>query len=347
MSQEIDQIQKPVIGFTMGDVNGVGPEILLKLLVDNKINKLCVPIVYGSSKVLHKYKKQGVTEEIHFQYIKSPDQAHTKKNNLINVWEEDYAIEPGKETEIGGKLALLSLQAAADDLKKGLLDGIVTAPINKKNIQSEAFKFPGHTEFFEYNFARNEGDSLMFLVAEGLRVAVVTGHIPVNEVAQKLNQELITHKLKTIIASLKNDFGIQKPKVAVLGLNPHAGDNGLMGKEEQEIITPVIETFKNQGQLVFGPYPADGFFGAKTYAKYDAVLAMYHDQGLIPFKALAMENGVNFTAGLPIVRTSPDHGTAFDIAGKNKADESSIREALYVALDVIKSRKTLLVVKGV
>ena len=260
-----------------------------------------------------------------------------KKVNVINCWDEQVNIVPGEENISGGKYALISLQKAVKDLKRGFIQGLVTAPINKNNIQSEAFKFPGHTEFLTESFGSKE--SLMLLCNEHLRIGVVTGHIPLSKVSGAVTKEKIKTKLQLMLQSLKQDFGIIKPRVAVLGLNPHAGENGLLGKEEIALISPVINEFKEEGHLVFGPFPADGFFGNNTYSKYNATLAMYHDQGLIPFKTLAFDEGVNFTAGLPIVRTSPDHGTAYNIAGQDLASPSSFRAALLMAIDILKNRK--------
>ena len=336
------EISRPVIGITLGDFNGIGPEVIIKTFANLSMLKICTPVIYGSGKLFQKYKKIIGIEDIHFQYTKGADVIHHKKINLVNCWEEDHNLELGKVTEIAGTCARLALQKAAEDLKNGLIEAVVTAPINKKNIQSEDFKFPGHTEFFTNYFDAKE--SLMLLTSSDLRVAVVTGHIPVSQVATKVTSELILQKAKILLGSLKKDFGIQKPKIAILGLNPHAGDEGLIGDEESKVINPAIEQLKNAGNLVFGPYSADGFFGMQQYKKFDAVLAMYHDQGLIPFKTIAFETGVNFTAGLSAVRTSPDHGTAYDIAGKGKADETSFREAVYQAVAILKSRKQLLVV---
>lgn len=334
---------KPVIGVTIGDFNGIGPEIILKVFTDPAILKFCTPIIYGSSKILAKYRKLFNYEEQHqntFLNIKSTEQHSPKRVNVLNCWEEDHAVEPGKVTERAGLCAWKSLKDATEDLKKGWIDAIVTNPINKANIQNDEFKFPGHTEFFAHNFAVGT-DSLMFLVAEDLRVGVVTGHIPLKDVASSISQERISSKLNLMLQSLKKDFAIHKPRIAVLGLNPHAGEDGLLGAEEKEIIIPVINDFKNKGHYIFGPYPSDGFFGKMLHRKFDAVLAMYHDQGLIPFKTLAFENGVNYTAGLSIVRTSPDHGTAYDIAGKNIANENSLREALYLVCEIFKNRRKI------
>ncbi len=343
-----EQEHKPLIGITIGDYNGIGPEVILKALSDNKMLRLCTPIIYGSMKVFTKYRKLLNLEDWMLNPIKTPSQVNPKRTNIINCWDDqNLEIEPGKVTKEAGEGAYLSLKAAADDLKSGLIEAIVTAPINKYNIQNEEFKYAGHTEFFAENFPVNEGknDSLMFLVSERLRVGVVTGHIPLEEVKASLNQEKITSKIQAMARSLQQDFGIQKPRIAVLGLNPHAGEEGLLGNEEKEIILPAMQLLKNKGMLLYGPFPADGFFGQGSYKKYDAVLAMYHDQGLIPFKTIAFEDGVNFTAGLSVVRTSPDHGTAYNIAGKNVADETSMREAIFAACDIVKKRKELLVTK--
>ena len=337
------EISKPVIGITLGDFNGVGPEVIIKTFANASMLKICTPVIYGSGKLFQKYKKVLGIEDIHFQYTKSAEVIHHKKINLVNCWEEDHALELGKVTDIAGSCARIALLQAAAELKKGFIEAIVTAPINKKNIQGTDFNFPGHTEFFTSYFEAKE--SLMLLTSADLRVAVVTGHIPMSQVASKVTTAGILAKAKILLKSLQKDFGIQKPKIALLGLNPHAGDEGMFGDEEEKVIIPAINQLKNEGHLVFGPYSADGFFGMQQYKKFDAVLAMYHDQGLIPFKTLAFETGVNFTAGLPVIRTSPDHGTAYDIAGKNKADETSFREAVYQALSVIKSRKQLLTVR--
>ena len=331
--------EKPVIGITLGDINGIGPEVIIKALSDNRMLRFMTPVIYGSSRVLTYYRKaMAMEEQNHFQ-VKAPGQVHDKKINIINCWEDTPDIQPGIENEIGGKYALLALQKAADDLKNGHIDALVTAPISKKNIQSEEFNFPGHTEFFTQLFQAK--DSLMFLVSDTLRVGVVTGHIPLKEVAGQLSKEKIVKKIKLMEQSLKKDFGINKPRIAVLGLNPHAGENGLLGDEENLVIKPAIEECKNKGMIVTGPFPADGFFGKGSFKTYDGVLAMYHDQGLIPFKTMAFENGINFTAGLDGIRTSPDHGTAFPIAGKNQADESSIREAIYLACEIVRNRGML------
>ncbi|WP_066831439.1 4-hydroxythreonine-4-phosphate dehydrogenase PdxA [Rufibacter ruber] len=329
--------QKPRIGITIGDVAGIGPEVILKTFADNRVLHFCTPVVYGTAAALNKYRKLLALENFSFHTIQAFDQLHFKKLNVLNVQEEEIDFTPGVPTPATGAIARTALLRAAQDLKDGHIQAIVTAPIDKDNTQGEGFQFPGHTEFFTTFF--NAPESLMFLVSSsGLRVATVTGHLPLKDVANTLTPELLIRKLTILDNSLRKDFGIQKPKIAVLGLNPHAGENGLLGSEETELILPVIEQLKNKGNLVFGPFPADGYFGTRSYQKFDATLALYHDQGLIPFKTLAFENGVNFTAGLPIVRTSPDHGTAYDIAGQNKADETSFREALFAAVDILRSR---------
>jgi 4-hydroxythreonine-4-phosphate dehydrogenase len=329
--------EKVKIGISIGDVNGIGLEVILKTLLEPAILNYCTPIVYGHTKVTSFHRKALRLAELSFNVITDAAAANPKRVNLINCWEEDVKIELGQSNETGGKYALLSLERATADLTSGQIDAMVTAPINKHNIQSETFNFPGHTEYLQQK--SGSSDVLMFLVSENLRVGVVTGHIPVNTIATQLTTEKILRKLTLMNESLKKDFWIEKPKIAVLGLNPHAGDNGLLGKEEQEIIAPAIQAAFDKGIICFGPYPADGFFGNSTYKQFDAVLGMYHDQGLIPFKTIAFGTGVNFTAGLKFVRTSPDHGTGFDIAGKNVADPSSFTEALFAAVHIVKSRR--------
>lgn len=329
--------EKLKIGISIGDINGIGLEVILKTLIEPAILNHCTPIVYGHTKVTSFHRKALRLGELSFNVISSAADANPKRVNLINCWEEDVKIELGQSNEIGGKYALLSLEKATEDLTSGQIDALVTAPINKHNIQSETFNFPGHTEYLQQKSGSSE--VLMFLISENLRVGVVTGHIPVNTIATQLTTEKILRKLTLMNESLKKDFWIEKPKIAVLGLNPHAGDNGLLGKEEQEIIAPAIQAAFDKGIICFGPYPADGFFGNGTYKQFDAVLGMYHDQGLIPFKTISFGSGVNFTAGLKFVRTSPDHGTGFDIAGKNVADPSSFSEALFAAIHIVKSRR--------
>lgn len=325
------------VGISIGDINGIGMEVIIKALSNSHIFQYFTPIVYGNTKVSSFHRKTMGANDFNFNVINSPDRAHDRRPNMINCWQEEVKIDLGQQTEEGGKYAFLSLQRATDDLLAGSIDVLVTAPINKNNIQQEGFDFPGHTEYLQ---ARSEAnDVLMFMVSDELRVGVVTGHIPVKDIAQQVTEEKIVSKLKLMSQSLKQDFWIQKPKIAVLGLNPHAGDNGLIGSEDENIIIPAIKKAKDEGVFCFGPYAADGFFADSTYTKFDAVLAMYHDQGLIPFKHIAARGGVNFTAGLPFVRTSPDHGTGYDIAGKNLASESSFLEAIFAALHIHKRRK--------
>ncbi|MBY0244751.1 MAG: 4-hydroxythreonine-4-phosphate dehydrogenase PdxA [Sphingobacteriaceae bacterium] len=325
------------IGISIGDVNGIGLEVILKTLANTKILNYCTPIVYGHTKVASYHKKSLNMGDFTFQVINTPSQANAKKANMINCWEEDVKIDLGQDNATGGKYALLSLQKATEDLLNGEIDALVTAPINKNNIQSTEFNFPGHTEYLQEK--SKSADSLMLLINDNLRVGVVTGHIPILDVPKSLSKEKVLKKIQLINQTLKNDFWIEKPKIAVLGLNPHASDNGLLGKEEGEIISPAIQEAFDKGIICFGPYAADGFFGNETYKKFDAVLAMYHDQGLTPFKTISFGSGVNFTAGLKIIRTSPDHGTGFDIAGKNVANESSFTEAIFTAIHLAKNRK--------
>lgn len=330
-----------VIGISLGDYNGIGPEVILKALQYNRLQKICTPVIYGSMRVLNRYRNLLNMKDWNLNGVPAIGQASHKMTNVITCWpDQNQDIQPGQVTPEAGQAALACLQRAVEDLKSGKLDAIVTAPINKYNIQSEEFKFPGHTEYLAQEFGVQ--DNLMFMVSDTLRVGVVTGHVPLGRVRQNVTRERIAQKLSLMMRSLKQDFGIDKPKIAVLGLNPHAGEEGLLGNEEQEIIKPLLNDLRNKGQLVFGPYPADGFFGTRGYTKFDAVLAMYHDQGLIPFKSIAFEEGVNFTAGMPVVRTSPDHGTAYDIAGKDLADETSMLRAIYTAIDVARQRKEFL-----
>ncbi len=335
---EPDRTDRPVIGISLGDYNGIGPEVILKALKNNQLNRICTPVVYGSLRILNRYRNLLDLKDWNLNGIQNARQINPKLTNVITCWpDQDEDILPGQVTPEAGRAAFASLQRAVDDLKAGAIDALVTAPINKSNIQSEAFKFPGHTEYLAEQFGVS--DNLMFLVSDLLRVGVVTGHVPLGRVRQNITRERIAQKLTLMMQSLKQDYGIDKPKIAVLGLNPHAGEEGLLGNEEQDIIKPLLADWQKKGHLVFGPYPADGFFGTRSYLKFDAVLAMYHDQGLIPFKAIAFEEGVNFTAGMPVVRTSPDHGTAYDIAGKNLADETSMLQAIYTAIDVSRTRK--------
>jgi 4-hydroxythreonine-4-phosphate dehydrogenase len=317
-------------------MNGIGPEIILKTVSDTRLAQDLTIIVYGSNRVLNSYKKKLDIEQFSFHGIKDANDAIPKKVNLVSLTKQELPVAPGEVTEIAGKLAFLSLEAAVKDLAGNKLDVLITSPINKKNIQQEGFDFPGHTEYLaKYS---NVDQALMLMCSEDLRVGVVTGHIPLKKVSEKISKDQIIAKLKAMDKSLRMDFSLQKPRIAVLGLNPHAGDNGLLGSEEKEVIIPALNEARDAGVFAFGPYPADGFFSGNGYKKFDAVLAMYHDQGLIPFKSIAGEYGVNFTAGLPIVRTSPAHGTAYDIAGKGVANEQSFRQALYTACDIYRNR---------
>lgn len=325
------------IGITQGDINGISYEVILKTLEDNRISELCTPIVYGSPKVAA-YHRKMLNLNVNLNIINKAEEAQEKKPNIINCCNEEIKVEVGTSTPQAGEAAFKALERATKDLKEGKIDVLVTAPINKNNIQSENFSFPGHTEYLE-NLFGNKGDALMILANDSLRVAVATGHVPISKVSESLTKENILTKIKQFNKSLIEDFGIFKPRIAVLGLNPHAGDKGVIGKEEEEIIAPAVKEALDEGIICFGPLPADGFFGANGQAHYDGILAMYHDQGLIPFKTIAMDNGVNFTAGLSVVRTSPDHGTAYDLAGQNMASENSFRQALYMAIDVYKNRQ--------
>ena len=329
------QPQKPRIGITLGDLNGIGPEVVIKALADNRLLAMITPVIYGSAKVISFYKKQLNIEEFNYTQVRNKGQYAPKSINVVNCWEDNLEISPGKASKESGKAAFIALKQACEELKEGLIDALVTAPIDKHSIHSDDFPFKGHTEYLKQFFG---GESLMFMVSDTLRVGLVTEHIPVRDIANAVTKERIEAKLKVMDHSLRNDFGINKPRIAVLGLNPHAGDGGLIGQEDDQLIKPVVADQKNKGKLVYGPFASDGFFATGSHMKYDAVLAMYHDQGLLPFKTLAFEEGVNFTAGLPIVRTSPDHGTAYNLAGKNQANESSMREAVYRAADIFKSR---------
>jgi 4-hydroxythreonine-4-phosphate dehydrogenase len=329
---------KPRIGITLGDLNGIGPEVVMKALSDHRILALMTPVIYGSSRVLSYYKKLLNLEEFNFAQVKNKGQFAARSVNVVNCWEDVIEINPGKASNESGKAALKALQTACAELKEGLIDALVTAPIDKHTIHSEEFPFKGHTEFLAKEFG---GESLMFMVSEVMRVGLVTDHVPLKDVATQISKERVEAKLRLMEQSLKKDFGINKPRIAVLGLNPHAGDGGLIGVEDDQVLRAVVSDQRSRGKLVFGPFPADGFFGAVLFRQYDAVLAMYHDQGLVPFKALAFEEGVNFTGGLPIVRTSPDHGTAYNIAGKNQANEASMRRAIVTAGEIFQQRKEL------
>jgi len=327
---------KPIIGITIGDLNGIGLEVILKTFQNEQLLNNCTPVIYGSSKVVS-YHKNIVGIEFAFNAIRSVDQATDDRVNVVNCWQDNVNITLGKATEQGGKFAFQSLEWAVKDLQAGLIDALVTAPINKEAMQMANFPFPGHTEYLTQALGGRE--SVMMLVHDELRVALATNHLPLRAVPAKITKELLLQKINLLHESLCMDFGIDKPTIAVLGLNPHAGDGGLLGMEEEQLIRPAVVEAKKSGKLVMGPFPADGFFGSGQYRKYDAILAMYHDQGLAPFKALSFGNGVNYTAGLSAVRTSPDHGTAYDLAGKNSADPASFRKALFMAIDITRQRK--------
>ncbi|HMJ47053.1 MAG TPA: 4-hydroxythreonine-4-phosphate dehydrogenase PdxA [Ferruginibacter sp.] len=328
---------KPVIGFSCGDTNGIGPELLIKTLSDNRLLEICLPVIFANNKLINFYRKTLPDINFTFSNVKDSSRVNQKQVNVYNCWEEEIVVSPGQMNETGGKYAIISLTIATQALKDGKIDGLVTAPIHKKNIQSATFDYTGHTPYLKSIF--NVKEVAMLMVAENMRIALLTEHVPLKEVAQYITRENIVSKLQVVNESLKKDFGIPKPKIAVLGLNPHAGDEGLVGREEEEIIKPAVRDAKQRDIFCFGPFSADAFFARGQYEKFDAVLALYHDQGLIPFKSLAVGEGTNYTAGLPAVRTSPDHGVAFDITGKGIADEASFREAIYKCIDIIKMRK--------
>ena len=337
MEKEILSSENIKVGITLGDINGIGPEIIIKALKDNRILSDITPVIYGSSKVFSFYKKTLQIPEFSYQNCRTGADIQNKKINIVNCWDEEVDIQPGVSNVTGGKYALQSLEAATADLADGKIDVLVTAPFSKDAMKSAGFDFPGHTEYLaKYS---NVDEALMILASPFLRVALVTTHIPINEVSKALTKDAILSKIKVFENSLKRDFNLVRPKIAVFGLNPHAGENGKIGTEEKEQIIPAINEAKSEGILAYGPFAADGFFGSNAKNQFDGVLAMYHDQGLTAFKALSFEDGVNFSAGLPIVRTSPDHGTAFDIAGKNLASESSFRSAIYMAMDIYRNRK--------
>ncbi|WP_423129440.1 4-hydroxythreonine-4-phosphate dehydrogenase PdxA [Gaoshiqia sp. Z1-71] len=325
------------IGISQGDINGIGYEVIMKTLSDPRILEMCTPIVYGSPKVAAYHRKALNMESFNFHSIRHAGEADSRKANIINCIDDNVRVELGKISDVAGEASYMALDAAVTDLKQGQIDALVTAPISKDNIQSDKFNFPGHTEFLAEQFETN--NYLMLMVSEMMKIGVVTTHVPLGNVTKLITTEAILNKLRIISSSLEQDFSIKKPRIAVLGLNPHAGDGGLLGSEEKDIIIPAIEKAKTEGILAIGPYPSDGFFGSGDYTKFDAILAMYHDQGLTPFKVISFERGVNYTAGLPVIRTSPAHGTAFDIAGEGKASPESFREALYLAIDVYNSRQ--------
>lgn len=329
-------MEKIKIGITVGDINGIGLEVILKTVADERILNLCTPIIYGSSKVVS-YHKNIVQVEFPFANMSSARNAESGKVNVVNCWQDTVSIALGKVNELGGKYALMALEMATEELKENKIDALVTAPIHKHAMQLAGFKYIGHTEFLTEKLGN--GESVMLLVNDNLRVGLVTNHLPIASVAAAITTEKIMRKIVVLNDSLRVDFGIEKPIIAVLGLNPHAGDDGTIGTEEINIIQPAIEMAKARGILAMGPFAADGFFGSDNFRKFDAILAMYHDQGLVPFKTLSFGNGVNYTAGLPFVRTSPDHGTGMDIAGKNQANPHSFRQALFLAIDLVNRRK--------
>jgi len=323
------------VGISVGDLNGIGPEIILKTFEDNRSLELCTPVIFASSRIMNFFKRHFASK-ISFNEINSVNQITDGKVNVLNVWKEGVNIQFGQEDKKIGEYAIKSLEAAVSALKEGTVDVLVTAPINKHNIQSEKFNFPGHTDYLNQQLI---GDSLMFMISENLRVGLLTDHVPVKDVPSYITEDLIRQKLTTVSNSLKQDFAIPKPKIAVLAINPHAGDNGVIGNEDDSILRPSIEKLRKEGNLIYGPYSADSFFGSNNFQKFDAVIASYHDQGLIPFKTITFGNGVNFTAGLDKIRTSPDHGTAYEIAGKGEADESSFKRAMFTAIEIYRRRK--------
>jgi 4-hydroxythreonine-4-phosphate dehydrogenase len=333
----MEQERKIRVAITQGDTNGVGYEVIFKAFADPTILELCTPIIYGSPKIAA-YHRKALNIETNFSIINNADEARDGRVNLLNCFDDEVKVELGLPSTEAGSAALKALDRAMTDFRSGLYDVLVTAPINKATIQSPGFHFPGHTEYIETSVGDGQ-KALMILMNETLRVALVTTHLPIKDVAKAITKEGIIEKTTIFHTALKRDFRISNPRIAVLALNPHAGDDGLLGQEEKEIISPAIEELAGKGIQAFGPYPADGFFGSGAYDHFDGVLAMYHDQGLAPFKTIALESGVNYTAGLPIVRTSPDHGTAYDIAGQGKADENSMRQAVYTAIDVFRNRQ--------
>ncbi len=323
------------LGISIGDLNGIGCEVVLKTFEDSRMLDFCTPILFASSKTIS-FQQKELNIDIKYNGVQEASMAIDGKVNVVNVWKETPDVKFGEATEESGQYALKSLRAAVASLKNGDIDVLVTAPINKNNIQTEDFKFPGHTDFLAQEL---EGESLMFMVTEELKVGLLTDHVAVKDVSETINSILIRSKVRTIEKSLRMDFGVRAPKVALLGINPHSGDNGVIGKEDEEVLKPIIKEMSDAGHLVFGPYSADSFFGSDNYKYFDAILAAYHDQGLIPFKTLSFGKGVNFTAGLSKIRTSPDHGTAYEIAGQGKADHSSFKEAVFTALSIFKNRK--------
>ncbi|MDR0363638.1 MAG: 4-hydroxythreonine-4-phosphate dehydrogenase PdxA [Bacteroidales bacterium] len=337
------EVREPVvIGITHGDINGVNYEVIIKSLYDKEILSLITPVIYGSSKVLNYFQKQLHAVDFQYFVMQNTTQLNKKKINIVNIFDQEIKLDIGKSNDFAGSLAVRALEQAVNDLKKGIIKAVVTAPINKSNVQSKDFNFSGHTEYFADRFNTPEQDTLMLMVHDNLRIGLITNHLPLNEVSKSLSKDLIVHKIHVMDDSLMRDFGIVKPRIAVLSLNPHAGENGFLGSEEQDIIEPAIKQCFDKKMLVYGPYAADGFFGSGNYRHFDAVLAMYHDQGLIAFKSIAEGEGINFTAGLPIVRTSPAHGTAYEIAGQNAASHASMQEAIFMACEISQNRDIFL-----
>ena len=324
------------VGITQGDINGIGLEVIIKTFLDPRMMEMCTPVLFSSQKTVSYHRKALGIEDFNFNTLRDAGTVHPKRMNIISCYEEEVNIELGRPSESAGVYALKSIEAACNALQKGQVDVLVTAPINKHTIQSDKFRFAGHTEYLEEKFGK--GKSLMLMVADKLKVGLVTGHVPIEKIASSVHLETVISKIQILNKTLLEDFGIRKSRIAVLGLNPHAGDQGTIGTEEQTIIIPAVAKMKEENIMVLGPYSADGFFGSSAYTKFDAILAMYHDQGLIPFKTLSFNTGVNYTAGLSIIRTSPDHGTAYEIAGKNQASEESFRNAVYLACDIFKTR---------
>ncbi|PKA82969.1 4-hydroxythreonine-4-phosphate dehydrogenase [Ulvibacter sp. MAR_2010_11] len=334
----MNQQDKIVLGISIGDLNGIGSEIILKTFEDNRILDFCTPVIFASVKLMSFYKKTYETD-INFHGIENINDVLPKKVNVLNVWKEPVEINFGKEDKASGAYAIKSLQAAVSALKSNKIDVLVTAPIHKANIQSETFKFPGHTDYLAREL---EGESMMLMISEKLRVGLLTDHVPVKDVSKTITRELIEKKIITIHKTLIQDFGIERPKIAVLSINPHVGDNGVIGDEDDTVLIPTLDNLRKNGKIVYGPYAADSFFGSGNYKNFDAIIAAYHDQGLVPFKTIAFGTGVNYTAGLNKIRTSPDHGTAFDVAGKNVANADSFKEAVFSAIEIFKTRKEYL-----
>lgn len=336
----MEDLRKPIIGITIGDINGIGPELIMKTFSDERLLKICKPVIYCNGRVFGFYRKFLSHEGFNYHQVSDLKSLRDNKVNMLNCWEEEVEINPGQVTSNGGKYALISLKTAVEDWKSGAIDALVTSPINKKNVSDEDFNYSGHTRYLTKE--AGEKDSVMLMTCKDLKIGVATEHIAVKDIASVLTKDLIKQKIKLMHKALKNDFGIPKPKIAVLGVNPHAGDGGIMGTEEIDIIKPALEELNEANIMAIGPYPADGFFGSMEYKHFDAVMAMYHDQGLIPFKTIAFEQGVNFTAGIEKIRTSPDHGTAYNIVGKRKVSLESFRESIYLAVDIFRTRNGVL-----